>query len=241
MRGAERADGRGAPPGNLPRAGRARGGWQEWKERLPVLGVLVAAIVSYTAVRAGFLFFSLHMESAASLRQAVDQHSGLLMVVDELLMVSALMSGCAFFNARERWARNGRTLTGLTVVSFALMLIAWVVIVLGTGRLVYPVNGLPVITDDGLQAAVAEIYGAWHLCDITLGVFMISWAGLSSRPLWKYSGAAIGLAQILSTYFGQPVKPVPMLIAIALSTAWMLMRGVSSINGLESEAVQEAE
>ena len=79
------------------------------------------------------------------------------------------------------------------------------------------------------------------MCDIMLGVFMIAWAGLLSRPLWKYSGAVIGLAQILSTYFGQPVKPIPMLIAIALSTAWLLMRGVSGVTGLESEAVQEAE
>lgn len=204
-------------------------------------GVLVAAVLVYAAVRIGFLCFSLQMASAASLRQAVDQHSGLLMVMDELLVLSAVLGGWAFYNALESRARSGRALTGLAVASFALMLIAWVVIVLGIGRLVYPVNGLPVIADDGLQAAVAEIYGAWHLCDIMLGVLMIAWAGSSCRPLWKHSGAAIGLAQILSTYFGQPVKPVPMLIAIALSTAWMLMRGVSSINGLESEAVQEAE
>lgn len=204
-------------------------------------GVLVAAVLLYAAVRIDFLYFSLQMASAASLRQAVDQHSGLLMVMDELLVLSAVLGGWAFYNACRSRVRSGRALTGLAVASFALMLIAWVVVVLGTGRLVYPVNGLPVIADDGLQAAVAEIYGAWHLCDIMLGVLMIAWAGSSCRPLWKHSGAAIGLAQILSTYFGQPVKPIPMLIAIALSTAWMLMRGVSSNNGLESEAVQEAE
>ena len=204
-------------------------------------GVLVAAVLVYAAVRIGFLCFSLQMAPAAYLRQAVDQHSGLLMVMDELLVLSAVLGGWAFYNALESRARSGRALTGLAVASFALMLIGWVVVVLGTGRLVYPVNGLPVIADDGLQAAVAEIYGAWHLCDIMLGVLMIAWAGSSCRPLWKHSGAAIGLAQILSTYFGQPVKPIPMLIAIALSTAWMLMRGVSSNNGPESEAVQEAE
>lgn len=213
------------------------GTWSSEQKRTRQLaqGVLVAAVLAYAAVRIGFLYFSLQMASAASLRQAVDQHSGLLMVMDELLVLSAVLGGWAFYNALESRVRNGRALTGLAVASFALMLIAWVVVVLGTGRLVYPVNGLPVIADDGLQAAVAEIYGAWHLCDIMLGVLMISWAGSSCRPLWKCSGAAIGLAQILSTYFGQPVKPIPMLMAIALSTAWMLMRGVSSINGLESE------
>lgn len=213
------------------------GTWSSEQKRTRQLaqGVLVAAVLAYAAVRIGFLYFSLQMASAASLRQAVDQCSGLLMVMDELLVLSAVLGGWAFYNALESRVRNGRALTGLAVASFALMLIAWVVVVLGTGRLVYPVNGLPVIADDGLQAAVAEIYGAWHLCDIMLGVLMISWAGSSCRPLWKCSGAAIGLAQILSTYFGQPVKPIPMLMAIALSTAWMLMRGVSSINGLESE------
>ena len=204
-------------------------------------GVLVAAVLVYAAVRIGFLYFSLQMASAAFLRQAVDQYSGLLAAMDELLVLSAVLGGWAFYDACRSRVRSGRALTGLAVASFALMLIGWVVVVLGTGRLVYPVNGLPVVADDGLQAAVAEIYGAWHLCDIMLGVLMIAWAGSSCRPLWKCSGAAIGLAQILSTYFGQPVKPVSMLMAIALSTAWMLMRGVSSINGLESEAVQEAE
>ena len=163
-------------------------------------GVLVAAVLVYAAVRIGFLCFSLQMASAASLRQAVDQYSGLLMAMDESLVLSAVLGGWAFYNACRSRVRSGRALTGLAVASFALMLIAWVVIVL-----------------------------------------MIAWAGSSCRPLWKHSGAAIGLAQILSTYFGQPVKPIPMLIAIALSTAWMLMRGVSSNNGLESEAVQEAE
>ena len=214
---------------------------EQKRRRQLAQGVLVAAVLAYAAVRIGFLCFSLQTASAASLRQAVDQYSGLLMAVDELLVLSAVLGGWAFYNALRSRVRNGRALTGLAVASFALMLIGWVLIVLGTGRLVYPVNGLPVIADDGLQAAVAEIYGAWHLCDIMLGVFMISWAGSSCRPLWKCSGAAIGLAQVLTTYFGQPVKPIPMLIAIALSTAWMLMRGVSSNNGLESEAVQEAE
>ena len=203
--------------------------------------MLVAAVLAYAAVRISFLYVGLQMASTASLRETVDQYSALLMAMDELLMLAAVLGGWAFYNGLESRVRNGRTLTGLAVASFVLMLIAWAVIVLGTGRLVYPVNGLPAVADDGLRAAVAEIYGAWHMCDIMLGVFMIAWAGLLSRPLWKYSGAVIGLAQILSTYFGQPVKPIPMLIAIALSTAWLLMRGVSSITGLESEAVQEAE
>lgn len=203
--------------------------------------MLVAAVLAYAAVRIGFLYVGLQMVSTASLRETVDQYSALLMAMDELLMLAAVLGGWAFYNGLESRVRNGRTLTGLAVASFVLMLIAWAVIVLGTGRLVYPVNGLPAVADDGLRAAVAEIYGAWHMCDIMLGVFMIAWAGLLSRPLWKYSGAVIGLAQILSTYFGQPVKPIPMLIAIALSTAWLLMRGVSSVTGLESEAVQEAE
>ena len=208
---------------------------EQKRRRRLAQGVLVAAVLAYAAVRIGFLYVGLQIGPAASLRQAVNQCSGLLMAMDELLVLSAVLGGWAFYDACRSRVRSGRALTGLAVASFALMLIAWVVIVLGIGRLVYPVNGLPVIADDGLQAAVAEIYGAWHLCDIMLGVFMISWAGSSWRPLWKCSGAAIGLAQILSTYFGQPVKPVSMLIAIALSTAWMLMRGVSSINGPESE------
>lgn len=214
---------------------------EQKRRRQLAQGVLVAAVLAYAAVRIGFLCFSLQTASTASLRETVDQYSALLMAMDELLMLAAVLGGWAFYNGLESRVRNGRTLTGLAVASFALMLIAWAVIVLGTGRLVYPVNGLPAVADDGLRAAVAEIYGAWHMCDIMLGVFMIAWAGLLSRPLWKYSGAVIGLAQILSTYFGQPVKPIPMLIAIALSTAWLLMRGVSSVTGLESEAVQEAE
>lgn len=217
--------GRAGNPGEEHAGGRSL---EQKRRRQLAQGVLVAAVLAYAAVRIGFLCFSLQTASAASLRQAVDQYSGLLMAMDELLVLSAILGGWAFYNALESRASNGRTLTGLAVASFALMLIAWVVVVLGTGRLVYPIDGLPVIADDGLQAAVARIYGAWHLCDIMLGVLMISWAGSSSRPLWKYSGAAIGLVQILSTYFGQAVKPIPMLIAIVLSTAWLLIRGVSS-------------
>ena len=122
-------------------------------------GVFVGAVLVYAAVRIGFLYVGLQIGPAASLRQAVDQYSGLLMAVDELLVLSAVLGGWAFYNALRSRVRNGRALTGLVVASFALMMIAWVVIVLGTGRLVYPVNGMPVVADDGLQAAVAEIYG----------------------------------------------------------------------------------
>lgn len=62
-------------------------------------GVLVAAVLVYAAVRIGFLYFSLQMASAASLRQAVDQYSGLLAAMDELLVLSAVLGGWAFYNA----------------------------------------------------------------------------------------------------------------------------------------------
>ena len=205
------------------------------RKRLLISGMLLTGILLYMMVRFYFLCLSLQLESTGSVQQTIDHHGSLLMVMGELLMLSTILCGCTFYNVRKLYFQNERVPTGLLVVSLALLSMACLAIVVKTGRLVYPVNGLPVIADDGLQAAVAEIYGAWHLCNIMLGVFMISWAGSSWRPLWKYSGAVIGLAQILSTYFGQPVKPVPMLMAIALSTAWMLMRGVSSNNGLESE------
>ena len=98
-------------------------------------GVLVAAVLAYAAVRIGFLYVGLQMASTASLRETVDQYSGLLKAVDELLVLSAVLGGWAFYNARGSRVRNGRTLTGLAAASFALMMIGWVVIALGTGRL----------------------------------------------------------------------------------------------------------
>ncbi|AXQ77706.1 hypothetical protein DDV21_000745 [Streptococcus chenjunshii] len=187
-----------------------------------VLGMFLAGCLIYMVVRIGFLYFSFQLEMTNSLQQTVERHSSLLMAVDELLMFSTILFGSTFYNVRKLYFQNKKILTGLLVTSFILMLMVWLLIVVKTGRLIYPVNGLPVVTGDNLSAALAEIYAAWHLCDILLGLFMISWAGLLSRPLWKYSGIIIGLIQVFCTYFGQSTKPIPLLMAVILSTIWLL-------------------
>ena len=39
-----------------------------------------------------------------------------------------------------------------------------------------------------------------------------------------FIGVIIGLMQILCTYFGQGIKPIPLSMAIILSTIWLLKR-----------------
>ncbi|AND79858.1 hypothetical protein [Streptococcus pantholopis] len=185
-------------------------------------GAFLAGILIYMMVRIGYLYFSLQLDLTDSLHRTVEQHSSLLMVIDESLMLSTILLGSSFYSARRLYFQNKKNLTGLLVTSFALMLTAWLLIVLKTGRIIYPVNGLAVATGDSLQMVLSEIYASWHLCDILLGLFMISWSGLLSRSFWKYSGLAIGLMQIFCTYFDQSSKPLPLLTAIILSTIWLL-------------------
>ncbi|MGT2907069.1 hypothetical protein [Streptococcus dentiloxodontae] len=194
------------------------------REYFLVSGIFLAGILFYMAVRIGFLYFSLQLGSTNSLLQTINQQGGLLMAMDELLIFSAILFGCTFYKVGNTYFQKDSILTGLLKASFTLLLMAWLLIVLETGRLVYPVNGLPVVTGDNLQAALAKIYAVWHLCDILLGLFLVSWSLLLSHSFWKYSGVTIGLMQILCTYFGQSIKPVPLLIAILLSTIWLLKR-----------------
>ena len=140
-----------------------------------------------------------------------------------------------FFNVRKVYSQNKNILTGFVTTSFILMLITWLLIMFETGRLVYPVNGLPVVTGDNLRTTLAEIYAAWHLCDILLGLFIIFWSGLLSHSFWKYSGITIGLLQMICTYFGQGKKPIPLFIAIILSTIWLLKQSISIVNELREK------
>lgn len=202
------------------------------RKRLLISGMLLTGILLYMMVRFYFLCLSLQLESTGSVQQTIDHHGSLLMVMGELLMLSTILCGCTFYNVRKLYFQNERVPTGLLVVSLALLSMAWLAIVVKTGRLVYPINGLPVVTGDSLQTTLAEIYALWHACDILLGLFMISWSGLVSHSFWKYSGAAVGLMQMLCTYFAQGMKPIPLSMAIALSTIWLLRRGLSSVNDL---------
>ena len=183
-----------------------------------------AGILLYMVIRFGFLYFSLQLKLTNSLHQTINQHRSLLMTMDELLMLSTILFGCTFYSIRKRYFQNKKILTGLLMTNFTLLLISWLLIVVETGRLIYPINGLSAVIGDNLQTTLAEIYATWHLCDILLGLFIISWSGLLPHPFWKYSGVIIGLMQILCTYFGQGIKPIPLSMAIILSTIWLLKR-----------------
>lgn len=184
----------------------------------------LAGILLYMVIRFGFLYFSLQLKLTNSLHQTINQHRSLLMTMDELLMLSTILFGCTFYCIRKRYFQNKKILTGLLMTNFTLLLISWLLIVVETGRLIYPINGLSAVIGDNLQTTLAEIYATWHLCDILLGLFIISWSGLLPHPFWKYSGVIIGLMQILCTYFGQGIKPIPLSMAIILSTIWLLKR-----------------
>ena len=184
----------------------------------------LAGILLYMVIRFGFLYFSLQLKLTNSLHQTINQHRSLLMAMDELLMLSTILFGCTFYSIRKQYFQNKKILTGLLMTNFTLLLISWLLIVVETGRLIYPINGLSAVIGDNLQTTLAEIYATWHLCDILLGLFIISWSGLLPHPFWKYSGVIIGLMQILCTYFGQGIKPIPLSMAIILSTIWLLKR-----------------
>ena len=74
------------------------------------------------------------------------------------------------------------------MTNFTLLLISWLLIVVETGGLIYPINGLSAVIGDNLQTTLAEIYATWHLCDILLGLFIISWSGLLPHPFGNTAG-----------------------------------------------------
>ena len=184
----------------------------------------LAGILLYMVIRFGFLYLSLQRNLTKNIHQTKKKQIILLLGIDEILMLSTILFGCTFYSIRKRYFQNKKILTGLLMTNFTLLLISWLLIVVETGRLIYPINGLSVVIGDNLQTTLAEIYATWHLCDILLGLFIISWSGLLPHPLWKYSGVIIGLMQILCTYFGQGIKPIPLSMAIILSTIWLLKR-----------------
>ena len=149
-----------------------------------ISAMFLIGIFVYMGIRIGFLYFGLKLKFTNSLQETVNQHCTLLMIIDELLMLSTILCGSSFFYVRKVYSQNKIILTGSVTVSFILMLMAWLLIMFETGRLVYPVNGLPVVTGGNLRTTLAEIYAAWHLCDILLGLFIIFLSGLSKTSVF---------------------------------------------------------
>ena len=149
-----------------------------------ISAMFLIGIFVYMGIRIGFLYFGLKQQFTNSLQETVNQHRTLLMIIDELLMLSTILCGGVFYNVRKVYSQNKNILTGFVTVSFILMLITWLLIMFETGRLVYPVNGLPVVTGGNLRTTLAEIYAAWHLCDILLGLFIIFLSGLSKTSVF---------------------------------------------------------
>lgn len=148
----------------------------------------------------------------------------LLIIADEILAFAIILLGTAIILIIQQNFQRTPIRSAIFGISFLAAIFGWINVTLDLGRIVYPVNGLNVITDQ-LPIYLGQIYGALHFSDLALGVGTIALASISMNEHRKIflGGIIIGFLQVVGTYYGLPVIKILVILSNLSWLAWIMI------------------
>ncbi|MGX7204762.1 hypothetical protein [Enterococcus pingfangensis] len=154
----------------------------------------------------------------------------LLIIADEILAFAIILLGTAIILIIQQNFQRTPIRSAIFGISFLAAIFGWISVTLDLGRIVYPVNGLNVITTQ-LPIYLSQIYGALHFSDLALGVGTITLASMSMNEHRKIflSGIIIGFLQVVGTYYGLPVIKSLIILSNLSWLAWTIIYSLIQI------------
>ncbi|GAB6671765.1 hypothetical protein BOVMAS25_17230 [Streptococcus uberis] len=141
---------------------------------------------------------------------------------DEILSFASLLFSIYITMLISHEIQHFSFITAIIVVSLIYCNIAWIGIVFIIGNIIYPVNGIETVKNDRLSVSVLQVYSRMHFSELALGLLTISLAYTSSIELIKYMGCIVGILQMISTYYSQPIKYKFYIFSIILWNIWIV-------------------
>lgn len=180
--------------------------------------LLLAGGVLFAAAQLVMAWLSNVPSDPARLLDWAEGHFPQLFFVDEALAfaVPILTVGMILL---YRYLRSHSPVSALAgVVAYGVAAVAYITVTLALGRLIYPVNGLPMSTD-GVLMAISQVFAGMHFAAIALGVAIVAiGVALRQRALLVLS-IVVGVLQVVGTYYG--TTPPFWLLALAIG-AWVV-------------------
>lgn len=155
----------------------------------------------------------------------IEQHRIALQMADEMLAFGASMLLAIvvvlYGKYRERHPIGMSVVLALGVV----MAIGAFHAMMALGRLVYPVNGLPITSETSILSA-SQLFAGFHWMALALAAYVIAVAIITKSRMIILTSVCVALLKIVGTYYADEVSvPLTVVSEVALF-GWSIMMAV---------------
>ena len=150
-------------------------------------------------------------------------HQKMLRLTDELLALASFSFSISLVWLLVLSGPKQVITLAVTGVSLLYCNIAWIGIVSLLGNLVYPVNGLKTLENGNYLTTFLQIYSRMHLADLSLGILTASLANLSAELPIQLTGFAVGISQMIFTYYSGPIRAKSYIFSVSIWNVWIIL------------------
>lgn len=152
----------------------------------------------------------------------VQQHQTLLQLADEMLACGAsillVIVVVLYGKLRKRHPVGVSVLLALGIV----VAIGAFYAMMALGRLVYPVNGLPIVSETSVLS-VSQLFAGLHWMALALAACIIAVAVITKSRIIILTSACVALLKVVGTYYAGKVSVPLMVISEVALFGWSIM------------------
>lgn len=186
-----------------------------------IFSVIASLFLSLTRI-----MIALISKSKSFLREPIDWSKSfgrLLKACDELLAIASFSFSVSLVWILVQNSHKYIFSLAVAIVSLLYCNIAWIGTVSLLGNLVYPVNELKTPEDGNYLTTFLQIYSRIHLADLSLGILTASLANLSAELPIQLTGFAVGISQMIFTYYSEPIKAKSYIFSVSIWNVWIIL------------------
>lgn len=164
---------------------------------------------------------------AIGVKNWVTQHLFWLQISNELLAFATptiLIATLLFYEQIKKQHPINGSLAMTVVIVLTIGMIAGVVLPLG--RLVYPVNGLPVATGEMAVMVASQVFAGIHWSMLVLALYVFIFSCLICSSLVRVLAVVVVPLQIVGTYYASKIFVPLNLLAIVSLLLWAIVVGI---------------
>lgn len=167
---------------------------------------------------------------AVSVKHWVAQHLFWLQVADELMAFATSMILTATLLFYEQIKKQQPISSSLAMMIAIVLTIGMISgIVLPLGRLVYPVNGLPVVTGEMAVMTASQVFAGIHWSMLVLALYVLIFSYLIRSFLVRLLAVVVVPLQIVGTYYASKIFVPLNVLAVVSLLLWAIVVGICLI------------
>lgn len=199
---------------------------QHGRSRIAVDSVLWVAGCGMFAVASILVALSLPIASpdGNGVLAWAQQHTVMLQIADELLSFSAPILVASILMLYRNLRKKRPALANVALAFVGIGAVAIIYAMFALGRLVYPVNGLPITLEVSLLSA-SQLFAGLHMAAIMIASCIIVLSIVVGSSWCIVVGVFAAAVQLIGTYYAGPVSTLLAVVAGVVLFLWSVVFG----------------